>query len=188
MLDVPPLDTFGQRIMVLGPTNAGKSSLTVALAQKLGVPAVHLDQYRHLPNAHYIERPDDEFQALHDEAIMWPGWVMDGSYSKVMKQRIARATGIIVVDETVVTRTLRYVRRTLSPQSRVGALEGNVDRLTMKMFHWLWQTRHASKNTRAMAAATGLPTIFTHNSAETNALYDSWGLTRPWAAAQSPDE
>lgn len=179
MADFPPLESFGHRIMVLGPTNAGKSTFTVALADKLGVPAIHLDRYRHLPNTHYLERPDAEFFALHDEAITWPGWVMDGSYSKVMKQRIARATGIVVLDESLLTRTIRYVRRTLSPQSRVGSLEGNKDHLTLAMFHWLWKTRNRSDGTRAMAAATGLPTVFTHNTRETNALYEAWGLKRP---------
>lgn len=179
MADFPPLESFGQRIMVLGPTNAGKSTFTVALAEKLNVPAIHLDRYRHLPNTHYVERPDAEFFALHDEAITWPAWVMDGSYSKVMKQRIARATGIIVLDETLLTRTLRYIRRTLSPASRVGALDGNKDHLTLEMFRWLWKTRNKSEDTRRMAAATGLPTVFTRNAAETNALYDAWGLTRP---------
>lgn len=174
-----PLETMGQRIMVLGPTNAGKSTFTTALAQKLGVPAVHLDQFRHLPHTHYVERPDAEFRALHDEAVAWPAWMMDGSYSKVMPERIARATGIVVLDETLPVRTIRYIRRTLSPNKRFGALEGNRDKLTWEMFHWLWKTRTKSSETRAMAARTGLPTVFTRNAAETDALYQAWGLTMP---------
>lgn len=173
----PALDTLGNRIMVLGPTNAGKSTFTIALAQKLGVPPVHLDQYRHLPDTLYVQRPDAEFQTLHDAAIAWPGWVMDGSYSAVMPQRIARATAIIVLDESLLVRTRRYIWRTLFQRNRAGALEGNKDRLTVAMFAWLWKTRNNSHATRAMAKTTGLPSVFTFNAAETQALYTAWGLT-----------
>jgi len=38
-----PLASLGARIVILGPSNAGKSTLAVALSHKLGVPAVHLD-------------------------------------------------------------------------------------------------------------------------------------------------
>ncbi len=180
-ITIPPLSVLGCRIMVLGPTNAGKSTLTAALAGKLGVPAIHLDRLRHQPHTHYVPRPDAEFFALHEDAIAQPGWVIDGSYSAVMKNRIARASGIIVIDETLLIRTVRYVRRTLSPHSRIGALDGNKDRLTLEMFRWLWKTRANSADTRAMAAATGLPTVFAHNAAETAALYRAWGLTLPSA-------
>jgi adenylate kinase family enzyme len=174
----PALDTMGNRIMVLGPTNAGKSTFTIALAKKLGVPPVHLDQYRHLPDTLYVPRPDAEFQTLHDAAIAWPGWVMDGSYSAVMPQRIARATAIIVLDESLLVRTRRYIWRTLFQRDRAGALEGNKDRLTLAMFAWLWKTRNNSTATRTKATATGLPTVFAFNAAETDALYAAWGLTR----------
>ena len=81
MTSFPPLDDLGRRIMVLGPTNAGKSTLTEALAKRLHAPAIHLDLYRHLPDTNWVQRPDDEFAALHDAAIDQPDWIMDGSWT-----------------------------------------------------------------------------------------------------------
>lgn len=78
---IPPLEAMGCRIVILGPTNAGKSTLGAALARRLDVPAIHLDQFRHLPGTDWQVRPDMEFHALHDEAIQQPGWIMDGNYS-----------------------------------------------------------------------------------------------------------
>ena len=121
---VSPLVTLGRRIMVLGLTNAGKSTLTVALSAKLDVPAVHLDQLRHQPNTNWLERSDAEFAALHDEAILGEAWVIDGSYSKVMPQRLARATGIIVLTDSLATRYPRYFTRTLFQKTRAGGLGG----------------------------------------------------------------
>ena len=45
---IPPLETFGRRIMICGPSNAGKSTLAVAIGRRLGLPVVHLDQLNHL--------------------------------------------------------------------------------------------------------------------------------------------
>ena len=60
--------------MVLGPSNAGKSTLALALSEKLGLPAVHLDRLQHLPNTDWQPRPESEFKALHDNAIMAEIW------------------------------------------------------------------------------------------------------------------
>ncbi len=49
MHSLPPLETLGKRIMVLGLTNSGKSTLAQALSVRLDIPAIHLDQLRHLP-------------------------------------------------------------------------------------------------------------------------------------------
>ncbi|HEV7345407.1 MAG TPA: hypothetical protein VGN60_07225 [Devosia sp.] len=37
MHPIPPLADLGRRIMVTGPTNAGKSTLAHAIATKLGI-------------------------------------------------------------------------------------------------------------------------------------------------------
>src|SRR5690606_1390856 len=95
MDDLPDLSTLGRRIMIVGPTNAGKSTLAVALGERLGIPALHVDLFRHTPNTDWVQRPDAEFEALHEAAIAEPEWVMDGNYSAIMPARLQRATGII---------------------------------------------------------------------------------------------
>ena len=34
-MDLPPLSALGERIMICGPSNSGKSTLAVALARKI---------------------------------------------------------------------------------------------------------------------------------------------------------
>lgn len=176
--EVPSLSSLGRRIIVMGPTNAGKSTLAVALARHLSVPAHHIDQFRHLPASNWQQRPTIEFHELHDSAIREPEWIMDGNYSEVLPQRLARATGIIVVDDTLRRRYWRYFRRTLGPAERVGALEGQKDRVSWQMIHWLWHTRHAAERSRKTAQASGLPHVFCRTQHELNALYAAWNLTR----------
>ena len=69
MPSLPDLEQFGRRIMIVGPTNAGKSTLAVAIGHKLGIPPVHVDLFRHAPNTDWVPRPESEFQALHEAAI-----------------------------------------------------------------------------------------------------------------------
>lgn len=181
MADILPLAALGRRIMVLGLTNSGKSTLAAALSGKLDIPAVHLDRLQHLPNTNWEQRPEAEFVSLHDAAIREPAWVIDGSYSRVMSQRLLRATGIIAVTDSLVIRYWRYFARTLFQKVRAGALEGGQDRLNWKMLAWLWTTRNSIGKYQQVALSSGLPHVFVSNQRELDALYAEWGLTRPGA-------
>jgi adenylate kinase family enzyme len=176
MQTIPTLGSLGRRIMVLGLTNSGKSTLAVALAEKLGVPAVHLDRLQHLPHTNWEQRPEAEFAALHDAAILQDAWVMDGAYSRLMPQRIARASAIIVITDSLMTRYRRYILRTLLQRDRAGALEGGQDRLNWRMLHWLWHTRNSIGKYHDIARRSGLSHVFAHNVRELNDLYAAWGL------------
>lgn len=179
MLEPVPLPALGRRIVILGPTNAGKSTLAVAIGRALDIPAVHLDQFRHLPHTDWQMRPDDDFRALHDAAIEQPEWVMDGNYSALMPQRFARATGVIVVDDHYMRRLGRYLRRTLLQSQRAGGLAGNRDSIKWLMLSWLWKTRRSVGRSIGLAEASGLPLVVCRSMAEITALYQAWGLERP---------
>jgi len=170
------LERMGGRIVILGPTNAGKSTLAAALARKLEVPIVHLDQLHHLPGTDWVQRDEAEFRALHDEAILEPEWVMDGNYSRLFPQRFARASGVIVVDDHYLWRLVRYFRRTLLERERAGNLEGNRDSIKWLMIHWIWKTRNNTGKYRRLAEASGLPYVFCNSLGEVKELYEAWGL------------
>lgn len=187
MADIPSLSAMGHRIIILGPSNAGKSTLATALAQTLDIPAIHLDQFRHLPNTDWQVRPDAEFHALHDAAIAASAWIMDGNYSRLLPQRFERATGVIVLDDHYLHRIARYLRRTLFEKQRAGALEGNRDTIKWQMLSWIWKTRSSVGRYRGFAAATGLPMVDCRSMADIRALYRHWGLRRP-SASTAPGE
>ncbi len=175
-----PLEALGQRIMVCGPSNAGKSTLAVALARKLGATPFHVDLFRHQPDTNWVQRPDEEFAALHDAAIQTDRWVMDGNYSTLMPQRFAHATGIILLGDNRWANFRRYVWRTLfQKRSRPGSLAGDKDSIKWEMIRWILivQPPMRERNRRFLRAA-GLPMIELKSMAELNRLYDAWGLER----------
>lgn len=178
MADIVPLESLGPRIMILGPSSSGKSTLAAAIGHKLATPPTHLDRLRHLPNTNWKIRPDNEFAALHDQAVLASKWIIEGSYSALMPRRIERATGIIVLTGHLWCRYWRYFRRSLFEKKRVGALDGDQDSVTWLMIKWLWKTRNAVSKYTRVARDTGLPTVLINQQSELNQLYSTWGLQR----------
>jgi adenylate kinase family enzyme len=177
MHPVPPLAALGRRIVIFGPSNSGKSTLAEALSHKLDIPAVHLDQLHHLPNTDWVPRPRDEFHALQRDAIAGDSWVMDGNYSALVDERLARATGAIVLDENRWLRLGRYFNRTLFQRRRPGALEGKRDSIKWEMIHWVaFASRNNGDRYRAMVAATDLPHVFCTSMHEVKSLHRAWSL------------
>ncbi|NNU15012.1 AAA family ATPase [Parvularcula sp. ZS-1/3] len=174
------LDQLGDRIMVLGPSNAGKSTLALALSERLGLPPVHLDQLQHLPNTNWEMRPEAEFKALHDEAILEVCWVMDGNYSRLMPQRIERATSIILLLSNHWLRLGRYLKRSMPGSHRAGTLKGGQDPLKWEMIDWiLFKTSGNSARYRRIVKQSGLPFVLCEGIGELKTLYREWGLSQP---------
>jgi adenylate kinase family enzyme len=138
-----PLEDLGSRICIMGPSNSGKSTLADAIGRARRLPAIHLDQLFHRPNADWQPRPEAEFIALHDEAIKREQWVMDGNYSRCLPQRLERATGFILLDISTTTSLFRYFRRSWFERDRPGALDGRRDSVKWEMI------RHIAVATRA---------------------------------------
>lgn len=171
------LDDLGIRICVMGPSNSGKSSLANAIARARGLTPVHLDQLRHLPKTDWQERPDEEFQRLHDAAIQQERWVMDGNYSQLLPQRLLRATGVIQLDVSTITSLFRYVRRSWFEHERVGALEGGQDSVKWDMIHHIAvTTRENRERNRATFDGIDLPKIRLASPADLARFYRTEGL------------
>ena len=176
----PRPETLGSRICIFGPSNSGKSTLAVAVGNALGVPAVHLDLLHHQPNTDWVPRPAHEFERLHDEAIAGESWVMEGNYSRLMLQRLRRATGIVWVDTAMPGNLWRYFRRTLLERHRIGALEGGQDSIKWLMIHHITFVQPKRRSgLEHVVKASGLPFARVESMASLNRLYAQWGLQKP---------
>ena len=178
-MEFTPLETLGPRIMICGPSNTGKSTLAAAIAGKLGSVAIHLDRFRHLPNTDWKQRSDEEFRNLHDTAIAGDRWVMDGNYSVLMPQRLARATGIILLTDNRWSNLARYFRRTLFQKVRVGNLDGAQDSVKWAMVDWIIvRSPPSQRRYRRDLPKAGLPFIEVRGMRHLQRLYAAWELRR----------
>lgn len=171
------LDALGPRICVMGPSNSGKSTLADAISCKTDIPVVHLDQLHHLPDSKWIPRAPAEFLQLHTDAVSQERWVMEGNYAKCIKERLARATGFILLDVKVTVALLRYIRRCYSSTPRIGGLAMSTEHITLEMLKYIIctapQNRKRHKN---LYDQVTLPKILLHSSGDVKACLEYWGL------------
>lgn len=132
----PPDFTQCRRIALIGPSSAGKTTLGKALAAHIDAPFVSLDVLHHLPN--WQPRPREDFLAEHDRLIAQERWVIEGSYSRTMPQRFARADLILWLDPPIWGCAWRFLCRSLTHygQVRPDAPEGCAERLSLDMYHY----------------------------------------------------
>ncbi|MGH7153183.1 MAG: hypothetical protein ACREF3_04580 [Acetobacteraceae bacterium] len=173
------LDELGPRICIMGPSSSGKSTLATMIGRARGLTPIHLDQLYHLPNTDWQPRPDEEFIVLHDKALSGARWVMDGNYSQCLPQRLARATGLILLDASTAISLLRYFRRTWLERDRPWGLEGGKDSIKWEMIrHIAGITRKNRRRYREMFDQIGLPKIRLSTTREIVRFYRSEGLDR----------
>ena len=177
MAELVSLQRLGRRIVIMGPSNAGKSTLAEAISKKIGLPVVHLDQLHFMPYTDWRPRPSEEFLSLQRAAMEADSWIMDGNYSALLPERLARATGAIVLDDNRWLRLVRYFRRTLMESRRIGNLEGNKDSIKWRMVHWvLVGSRYNGAKYRERVSQTALPFVFVHSMRQLKQLHARWDL------------
>jgi adenylate kinase family enzyme len=99
-----------QRVLILGCSGSGKSSLAAALSARLGVPVVHLDRLFWKPG--WVEATRGEFMAAQARALPADGrWVCDGNYSGTLAPRLERADTIVLFDVPTLTCLRRVLLR-----------------------------------------------------------------------------
>ena len=85
-----------KKLVVIGTTSSGKSTLAEQLAQKIGGDFIELDALNWGPN--WTPAGDELLRARAEEATRSPGWVVAGNYSITRPVTWPRAEAIIWLD------------------------------------------------------------------------------------------
>ena len=85
-----------QRICIIGNSGSGKSTLATRLSQKYNLPVFHLD--RELLHGQFETYPLEETRRRHNKIIAKDKWIIDGSYRKLIPERLARADLVIYLN------------------------------------------------------------------------------------------
>lgn len=145
------------RIVVLGMSASGKSTLCQLMSARFHIPHIELDALHHLPG--WRVRDTESFRelvlrALDDaEAVRsskTAGWIVDGNYSSVRDLVWPRATTIVWLDYPAVVNWFFLLMRTASRcWYGTACCGGNVEQWwrhlqwnEQSMFFWMWK-QHA---------------------------------------------
>lgn len=102
--------TLGRRIVVVGGTGSGKTTLAETLAQRLGLPFVELDALFWRPD--WVEPDDESFSAKVAAATSGESWVVAGNYRRVTVDVLwPRVDTMIVLEVSLVTQLRRLIAR-----------------------------------------------------------------------------
>lgn len=100
-----------QRIVVVGSSGAGKTTLAKNLAARLGHPYVELDALRW--DANWTAADRELFRSRIQTAIGTDAWVVDGNYSIARDLVWPRADTLIWLDYSLAVILPRLLQRTL---------------------------------------------------------------------------
>lgn len=126
----------GERVLIVGDTNAGKSTLGAQLSDALGMPFIELDALYWLPGWQARER-DDFRQLLRDHLPEDGRWVAAGNYSSSSDIHWRRADTIVWLDYPLAVTLPRLVLRTWTRWRRKEHLWGtNYERITDQLMIW----------------------------------------------------
>jgi adenylate kinase family enzyme len=100
-----------RRVVVIGSSGAGKTTLARRIARHLDVANLELDAVFHQSN--WTRLPREEFRARVSDLVTADGWVIDGNYSEVQDIVWPRADTVVWVDLPRWLVTSRIVRRTV---------------------------------------------------------------------------
>ncbi len=85
-----------KRILVIGVSCSGKTTLGSRLGNKLGIPVFDLDEYFWLPNWKILS--EQQFRDKVDELTLASSWIVSGNYYSVASHAWERATDLIWLD------------------------------------------------------------------------------------------
>jgi len=101
-----------QRIVILGTTGSGKTTLAKRLSKKLGIPHVELDALYWNPN--WVETEVKPFREKIKNALDQETWVVDGNYSKGRDLIWPKAQTVIWLNYSFFTILRQICKRTFA--------------------------------------------------------------------------
>lgn len=102
-----------KRILIIGSNGAGKSTFSFALAEKLNLPLIHIDQiYWH---GNWEVTPPEDFQERLLQEVQKDEWIIEGNNVRSLDQRLRYADTVfwfefppLLCTKDIIRREVRY--------------------------------------------------------------------------------
>jgi len=126
-----------RRLLVIGPGGAGKSTLAAQVAQRTGLPLVHLDA--HFWRSGWRATPDDEWTQRVYALLVGEAWVMDGHFGGTLERRLAACDAVVYLDLSPWRCLWRVLQRRLRHRARPrpDMAPGCNERLDLSFAGWI---------------------------------------------------
>ena len=127
-----------ERVLIIGNCGAGKSTFARALAEKTGLPLVHLDKLYWHGDWEHLRR--EEFDPVLQTELEKPQWIIDGNFNRTIPQRLAKCDTVIYLDYNRLVCLWGVICRIVKSygKTRPDMGEGCPERIDFEFMKWVW--------------------------------------------------
>ena len=143
-----------RRILIIGNSGGGKSTLARQLGAKLELPVIHLDVLFWKPG--WVESGDVEFREAVAAALLTPAWICDGNFGSNWDLRMPLSDTIIWIDQPRALCLFRAVWRMIRYRGggRPDIAEGCPETFDLAFYRFIWSYDRQIKPRLEAALAT----------------------------------
>lgn len=106
-----------RRVLIIGNAGAGKSSFAKKLAEKTGLPLVHLDKLYWHGNWEHLSR--EEFDTAMQTELEKDAWIIDGNFNRTLPHRLKYCDTVFFFDLPTVTCLWGITKRVFTHHGKV---------------------------------------------------------------------
>jgi len=145
-----------KRILVIGCSGAGKTTLSQELGRHLRFPVHHLDRLWWRPGWAHVSRED--FDAGLAEILNTDRWIIDGDYNRTLPERLKYADTVILLDYSRSLCLYRALKRIMRFRGNVrpDMADGCPERFDREFLRYVWNFNRDMRP-RVDAALEGFP-------------------------------
>ncbi len=124
------------RISIIGSSGSGKTTLSNILSKELNLPVLHIDGLNYSPNWVVNDPVERDRQIIAKAAE--EKWIIDGTYSKTLKERFERADLIIWLNYSTLGHLRGVIKRFLkSPNQEKPEIPGCEEQLNLSFLKFV---------------------------------------------------
>jgi adenylate kinase family enzyme len=145
-----------RRVLIIGNSGGGKSTLARRLGEKLGLPVIHLDVLFWKPG--WVESDRDDYRARVMAALEAPAWICDGQFTSTFHLRMPMADTIVWIDQPRALCLFRAIWRAVTYRKggRPDMAEGCREKIDFEFYRYIWTfDRKVKPEIEAALAAYG---------------------------------
>lgn len=134
------------RICIIGGSGTGKTTLAKNLGKQLNLPVYYIDGIHHLEN--WRIRNKDERDKIILEKTDEDKWIIDGTYSSTLKQRLEKSDCAIYLDYSTMAQIKGILGRYIKNHGKEKEeIPGCKEKMSLEFFCWVLNWRKNKRQT-----------------------------------------